>query len=355
VADTPGGDAKGTVELLAPYVDIDATDMAIYKMALQAVLPAAYAAAGADKKRASELTAAAVQGNVDANVINALIEQIPEAERPPPIAIDGLDRGVSYASMGKTGLFGLLGARYIALKRTYDLYAAFRTASKAGDDPYGSDQSAWLADRLDAEADATWKVLGNSTALTSLIVDLAPFEAQLMGLLPATQLYLSVEQWDGFPVARQALFEQLYARNAVIITGDIHAAYFTDYGADKAGNRVVEFTGPGVSSGSFAELLRSTAETIPQLADSPLVGLLISNIDGLLSTAFPALKVRRSNVNGVVVVRVTGSECVGQYTVLDGEQALIDRTGESLESIEFERTTVTIPRVDGRNGEPTVG
>jgi alkaline phosphatase D len=323
-------------------------------MALQAVLPTAYAAAGADKKRAAELTAAATQGLVDANVINALIEEIPAPERPPPIELEGLDRGVSYASMGKTGLFGLLGARYIALKRTYDLYAAFRSAGKAADDPYGSDQSAWLADRLDAEADATWKVLGNSTALTSLIVDLAPFEDMLMGLLPATQLYLSVDQWDGFPAAREALFSQLYARNAVIVTGDIHAAYFTDYGADKDGNRVVEFTGPGVSSGSFAELLESTARTIPQLADSELVGLLISVIDSLLTTAFPPVKYAQSKVNGVVLVSVTGTEMVGQYTVLDGAEALVDHTGESLESIDFQRMTVTIPKVDGKNGEPNL-
>lgn len=351
VAATPGG-AAVDVELLAPYVDIDAGAQALYKAALQAVLPAAYAASGVEESRAAELTAAAVQGNIDAKVINALIQEIPEAERPPAIVTDGLPLGVSLASMGKAGLVGQLGARYLGIKPTYDLYAAFRQASaETADVPYGDAQTAWLGERLAAEEDATWKILGNSTALTSLIVDLAPFEEMLGGLLPATQLYLDIDQWDGFPAARQALLAQLAAVNAVVISGDIHAAYFTDYGADTDGNRVVEFTGPGVSSGPFKELLLSTANQIPALRDSPLVPVLIGAIDSLLPAGFPGLKFANSGANGVMVLSASATQLEGRYALLGGAEALEDKTEEG---VTFQRKTAVVPKVDGKNGVPTV-
>jgi alkaline phosphatase D len=350
VAAAPGG-PDVPVELLAPYVDIDSKAFAVYKAALEAILPAAYMAGGADEERAAALTAAAIQGNIDAKVINRLIEQIPEETRPPAIPLDALDAGISLAAMGKSGLFGQLGARYLSIKPTYDVYAAFRTASGNGDDPYGEAQATWIAERLDAEADATWKLFGNSTALTSLIVDLEPFAEQIGDLLPATQLYLDVDQWDGFPAAREVLLAELRARNAVILSGDIHAAYFSDYGADEAGNRVVEFTGPGVSSGPFAELLQSTAESIPDLAGNPLVGVLIGAIDTLLPAGFGPVEFSNSKVNGVMVFTASGAELVGRYAMLLGAEALVDQTGGG---VEFQRKQVVIPKVDGKNGVPTI-
>ncbi|HTE51989.1 MAG TPA: alkaline phosphatase D family protein [Kofleriaceae bacterium] len=350
-AATPGGDGI-PVDFLAPYVDIDAVDQAIYKGALEALLPAAYTAAGVDEERAAALTATAVTGNVDVNVINALLEQIPEGKRPPPIPLEGLPRGISFAAMGKSSLFGQLGSRYLVIKPTYDVYATFRSTDAKGTyEPYGAEQSAWLEEKLDAEPDATWKVLANSTAFTSLIVDLEPYAAQLGGLLPATQLYLDVDQWDGFPAARANLFTRLNLHNTVILSGDIHAAYFTDYGADPDGNRVVEFTGPGVSSGPFEELLRSTAESIPALSGNPLVDVLLSLIDSLLPSAFPALRFSNSKVNGVMVLGVSATELQGTYTMLPGPESLEDQTDGDPP---FTRQRINVPKVAGQNGLPVV-
>jgi len=354
VAATPGGGAEAVVELLHRYVDIGTGEFALHRAALQAVLTAAYAGEGIADDRVATLVAAAVQGNVDVNVINTLLRQVPEAERPPVIPEEGAPRGVSLATMGKAGLVGLLGSRYLAIKPTYDLYATFRQEGVgAAYAPYGDDQSAWLAERLDAEADATWKVLGSSTAFTSLIVDLRPFAGMIPpgAPLPITQLYLDVDQWDGFPAARQNLFTRLNARNVVILSGDIHAAYFTDYGATGDGNRVVEFTGPGVSSGSFGELLRSTAQSIPGL-DPKLVDTLLGFLDPiLLPMGFSGLKYSNSNVNGVVVIRASGDALEGRYALLPGADALTDKTDGT---VTFQRVTVTVPKVDGRNGEPIV-
>src|SRR5262249_59052695 len=90
--------------------------------------------------------------------------------------------GISYAGMGKSSLFapGGVGARYIIVKPTYDIWRGFVAAQDAEkDDPYQATQQLWLDDKLAAESDATWKVLGSSTSQTSLIVDLTPFKAVL--------------------------------------------------------------------------------------------------------------------------------------------------------------------------------
>lgn len=353
VAATAGGPDL-PAELLAPYVDIDDAAQAIYKGALEALLPVAYQAAGVEEKRAAALTAAAVQGNLDARVVNSLLENIPEGERPPPLALEGLPLGISLAAMGKAGLTGQLGSRYLVIKPTYDVYATFRSNDPKGVyEPYGTEQSGWLEERLAAEADATWKVLGNSTAFTSLIVDLEPFAEQLGGILPATQLYLDVDQWDGFPAARAALFERLNAHNAVILSGDIHATYFTDYGPDADDNRVVELTGAGVSSGPFEELLRSTAQQVPALRDNPLVDTLLAVIDTLLTTAFPPLVYSNSKVNGVLVVSLDGGQLQGAAAMLPGAASLVDQT-DAEEPPEFDRRTMTVAKVDGKNAAAVV-
>jgi alkaline phosphatase D len=358
-AQTSGTDGFASVDptLLAPYVDIDDMAYAAHKTALTAVLQAGYTAGGATAPRVTTLVAAALQGNVDANVVNALLKDV--AGAPAAIVTDALPRGISLASMGKSGLFGLLGSRYVVVKQTYELYANFRQAqTPGGDNPYGAAQAAWLSDKLTTVTDATWTVLANSTALTSLIVDLTTFGG-VPGVLPATQLYLNVDQWDGFPTIRKALFDQLYAKNAVIISGDIHAAYITDYGADVNANRVVELTGPGVSSAPFEELLRSTADSIPGLHGSPLIATLLSLLDNTLlpagfvnpTTHLPKLKYSNSTVNGVVVVNVSGTQLEGKFALLDGPEALIDMTSST---VDFTRKTIVVPKVDGKNGNPTV-
>src|SRR5262249_48406227 len=166
--------------LFANYINLDDAAFAAHKQALLLALQAAYLAGGAAAARANTLAAAAAQGNVDVKVLNAIL---------PGMAVDpaGKPRGISYAAMGKSGLFGVLGSRYLVIKRTYDLWAAFRkAASAASDNAYGPTQSTWLAGRLDQNPDATWKVLADSVSLTSLILDLSPFGGVLPPSIPAT-------------------------------------------------------------------------------------------------------------------------------------------------------------------------
>ena len=187
--------------------------------------------------------------------------------------------------------------------------------------------------------------------MTSLIVDLTG----IPGLpIPATAYYLNCDQWDGFPVHRAALFAQLQPKNVVVLSGDIHAAYATDYGADGSGNRMVEFTCPGVSSGPFSELLRSTANAVPGLMGNPLVETLINAVDTLNKGAFPPLKLANSNVNGVVVLRATAGQLQAGFALLAPSEVTTDSTSDAGLSARFTRVVGTVAKVDGKNGALTV-
>ena len=214
--------------------------------------------------------------------------------------------GISYALIGKQTLDANngLGSRYLVVKSTYDLYAAYRTlilGDTAYDDAWGVQQTAAVAVNL-AASSATWNVVGTSTSFTSMILDNSVDEdavpaqpsslrqalANLINLsggtadpadpdddeipLPATQFYLNVDQWDGFPLRRTVLLENttddegepllpasLKSSNAVVIAGDIHASFTTDHGLDTGGNgRCVEFVTPAVSSGNIASFVTTS-------------------------------------------------------------------------------------------------
>jgi alkaline phosphatase D len=266
--------------------------------------------------------------------------------------------------MGKQTLFGQIGSRYLTVKPTYDLWAAFRVAQNAeAEDPYGAAQSAWLDDQLAAESDATWKILGSSTSQTTLGVNLTPFAALLPPGLAPTQLYLDCDGWDGFPVGQKALHAKLAAKNVVIVSGDIHASYVADYGADGDGNRLVELTGTSVSAQTFAGELHAEAALVPGLADHlDLVDTLISLLDdsggpgtGLLYEINHNIRYANSYDNGVVVVSIDASHLAATYSLLAPEEARTDSTGSpAVVDGKFKRVTVQVPKTGGKNGDVTV-
>ncbi len=227
---------------------------------------------------------------------------------------------------------------------------------------YGAAQETWLDGKLAAESDATWKVFCSSTSQTSFIVDLSPFASALGGTgIPPTQLYLDCDGWDGFPELRKSLHTKLAAVNAVIISGDVHASFMADF-KDEQNARLglVEMTGPAVSSGVFSEELRAVANQVPALSGNPLVGSLISLLDCLLTTASTMfastdLMFANSVANGTVIVTLDATQFKAAYALLGFMQATTDLTGSpaTLKAM-FARPTLTIPKVDGKNGQPTL-
>jgi alkaline phosphatase D len=82
------------------------------------------------------------------------------------------------------------------------------------DDPertlLGDDQEAWLDAELGGST-ARWKILGQQV---------------MVGQLPQ---FLNVDQWDGYPAARDRLFDAIAATDdVVVLTGDIHSSWGID-------------------------------------------------------------------------------------------------------------------------------
>ena len=120
----------------------------------------------------------------------------------------------------------------------------------------GPEQEAWLGQSL-ASSPATWDVLANQVVMTAM---------------PLAETFFNYDQWDGYSAARERLFAQLRAAqaNAVVVTGDIHAAGVADLiGDDLSGAPVgTELVGSSISSrfdpatADIAELLIAGLEHV---------------------------------------------------------------------------------------------
>jgi alkaline phosphatase D len=125
----------------------------------------------------------------------------------------------------------------------------------------GSEQEKWLFDGL-AASRARWQVLANQ-------VMMAPFDSQ-----PGPGARLAMDQWGGYPVARDRLLSTVAkhaANRTVVITGDIHSNWVNELHADfsQPDRPVVgaEFVGTSISSGGDGSD-RNALATDAMLADN---------------------------------------------------------------------------------------
>ncbi|MDQ3034146.1 MAG: alkaline phosphatase D family protein [Myxococcota bacterium] len=340
-----------------PYVDLMMPDYARHQQALGGILTAAYEAGGAPAERAAMLAMRAVAGLADAAVVNLTIEAgraaLPEELRDVAV-IDledaTLSRGLSYASLGKTGLFGSIGSRYLVIARHYDLWAEHRAATTPH--PLGDAQLAFVRSAIAANEDATWTVFGSSVSFAPLVLDLSGFAARLPPGFPPESFYLSVDQWDGFPIHKQALLEEvLRPRNALLISGDIHSALITDHGVG-GGGRAIELTCPGISSGNFRELLYNSAQQLESLRGNALVETVLTGLDFLLQTARPQLVHSRTDVNGLMIATIDGTSMIADVWQLPPElvtEPFYDRPSELTPM--WQHARYRVDRTAGTNGE----
>jgi alkaline phosphatase D len=142
----------------------------------------------------------------------------------------------------------------------------------------GSDQEAWLAERLRSSS-ARWKFVGQGVMFAQLKLVDAPLAA-------GGGVFLNTDQWDGYQPARDRVYAVIEGdashppvNDVVILTGDIHSSWAADLSRDPnnpnvatggydpatgAGSRAVEFVGTSISSpgvndpnNGIANLLRS--------------------------------------------------------------------------------------------------
>lgn len=90
----------------------------------------------------------------------------------------------------------------------------------------GQEQRDWLFDALDTST-ATWRLLANGSILgRTWAPDISP---ELLFALHKLKLVTpeggpDPDQWDGYPVEREALLDHIGGRNSLVLSGDVHVA-----------------------------------------------------------------------------------------------------------------------------------
>ncbi|HNI35551.1 MAG TPA: alkaline phosphatase D family protein, partial [Microthrixaceae bacterium] len=117
----------------------------------------------------------------------------------------------------------------------------------------GTDQESWLSDGLGG-SDAQWKVLAQQTVMSALVLG---------------DIVLNVDQWDGYPAARDRLLRFIgdnKISDVVVLTGDIHSAGAGDLAPSSPdGTRTpvaVEFVGTSITSGSLVDIVPGGAALV---------------------------------------------------------------------------------------------
>ncbi|WP_248277849.1 alkaline phosphatase D family protein [Brasilonema sp. UFV-L1] len=165
----------------------------------------------------------------------------------------------------------------------------------------GHKQRQWFFNQI-LNSDCIWKIWGNEV-MTMQFKLLSEFATKLLGQ-QTPDLFLSFDQWDGYPVERTLLFETLKearVKNFVTISGDLHTfvtgyqkVNFDDPQDEPIG---VEFLVGSVTSSNFA---RSNALDSLKVPLGP-----IEAITQMLMTSNPHINYFNPTTHGYNLVEVT--------------------------------------------------
>jgi alkaline phosphatase D len=318
-----------------PYVDVTTYQGGVFKTALVAVAKDV----GYDPAK--------ITGKISVAFINGVGAQVnptlPVAQQIPVIdaaAQATLERGYSFADLGKSSYYSSIGSRYLAIKEPFDTFASISyKASKASQDVLGEKQEAWFLSTMQGSK-ATWKVWGNEYCLLQLAIDLS--KMQLPDFFKRG-FYMNVDGWDGFRNKRDELLGKLADIGGVVaVTGDIHAFYAGTPTTNDGQKKIVEFVGGAVSSGTFVDLLLGTVKSDPVLSTVAGADQLAKNIDALfLSTSPPVnpyLGFANSTANGYVLVEAGAKEIVATMHMIPGTRVETDFTGQEDKLATFTKT-----------------
>ncbi len=126
----------------------------------------------------------------------------------------------------------------------------------------GFEQEAWLEEKLTAaqQENIRWKIMGQQVMVGQLGTNSRPF---------------NYDQWDGYPAARQRLFDSVRraaVENFVVLTGDIHSSWamqlhddpFADDPGAPLGVELVTpaVTSPGIENQTRADLASASLEAM---------------------------------------------------------------------------------------------
>ncbi|MDQ0466345.1 alkaline phosphatase D [Caulobacter ginsengisoli] len=275
-----------------------------------------------------------------AAALRAYYEWMPIREPSSGDLVTGIERSFRFGDLAELIMVETrLGARDIPPDYGTDLMVAGKPDRAAfvakWNDParqmLGPRQEAWLGRQLkdSVKAGVTWQLLGNQVVmahvkmpdlqaamtpaawkamLDRLPKDIAPQVAQAT---PIARLKLpyNLDAWDGYPAARQRVYDLFKASKArpIVLAGDSHAHWANDLLDGVTGERVgAEFGATGITSPGFTDVLG---------ADVPVNQSFVEQNDGVVYTDHGA--------KGFVVLTLTHSqaraEMMGVSTILKPE------------------------------------
>ena len=172
-------------------------------------------------------------------------------------------------------------------------------------DMLGNDQEAWFIDQL-RSTDTTWRLVGTSVMFGQWKVFGAPNDGTCGGQ------YLNADQWDGYQVARDRIFDVLRgdgdnepATNVVFLTGDIHSAWALDV-VDDPNNPLVY--NPVTGDGSLA---------VEFIVDSVTSSFPIDGGDDTFVNQNLHVKYIETDLRGYLVLDVTPARVQGEWHYVD--------------------------------------
>ncbi|MBS7457962.1 alkaline phosphatase D family protein [Coralloluteibacterium stylophorae] len=322
-----GLDYASLVPSLIPYVDLRGDARRALRTAARMAIAQGYRGAGLDEREAQARAEAATGGTIALPVLAQFLAAynagVPAAARVAPPDTAGLDRGLPWLALGKTQLFSAIGARYLVVKDSFDLFAALRALDGAPG-AYGPAQHTWLAERLQG-SDARFKIVASSVSFTSLVLDLARPELQAPEAM-RRRFYLNVDHWDGFPQERERLLGELFdpAGGVILLSGDIHAGFATQHSA-----ATVEFTTPAVSSETLKGILARSSAGEGAQADAGR--RMVAALDELFRSGFAPLRYVQTERHGAGLLALEGDHAAARFLELPAgavaERLYDDRPG----------------------------
>lgn len=165
----------------------------------------------------------------------------------------------------------------------------------------GLTQRQWFLKQI-TKSSRTWKIWGNEVMTMQLKV-LSAFATQLLGS-PTPDLFITLDQWDGYPAERSLLFKTLReagVKNFVTITGDLHT-FIAGYQRVNFDNPTepligVEFVVGSITSSNFAEQNQTPTPGTPSVP--------INILTQVLRGSNPHFQYFNSATHGYNLVEVT--------------------------------------------------
>lgn len=183
----------------------------------------------------------------------------------------------------------------------------------------GDRQQDWLALRL-VESAARWKLLGQQVMFGQLRLLTLP-ELELLGIeLTNELLAINPDQWDGYPAARQRVFDAVDAgqvQNMVVLTGDIHSSWGVELYRDpgELANLLANTIGDPLDLGLIkADGVEFVSPSVTSSGFPPGTTALLRLVFGLTD---PHIKYFEGERHGYVLLDITHERCQGEWWYVD--------------------------------------